>query len=146
VSTSSPITFQFLHTPFRLKQRPAVRAWLQQCVADAGETVGELNFLFTNDEEMLALNRRHLDHDFLTDILTFPLASGTGVSADIVISIDRTRENAKTLKTNPMDEIHRVMAHGVLHLLGRRDDTRENQKIMRQTEDHWLQQRDFLSP
>lgn len=142
---SGTITFQFLDTPFRLTQRDAVRNWISDCLRVSGHKLGELNFLFTNDEEMLAMNRAHLNHDYYTDILTFPAHSAKGLSADIVISIDRTRENAKTLNSSPLDELHRVMAHGILHLTGLGDDTEEARVIMRATEDEWLAQRNFLT-
>lgn len=145
MNASGTITFQFLNTPFRLAQRDAVRRWISDCLLLSGHRVGELNFLFTNDEEMLSMNRAHLDHDYYTDILTFPTSSANGLSADIVISIDRTRENAKTLNSKPLDELHRVIAHGVLHLTGLEDDTEEAKIIMRATEDEWLAQRTFLT-
>jgi probable rRNA maturation factor len=145
VNASGTITFQFLNTPFRLAQRDAVRRWIFDCLLLSGHRVGELNFLFTNDEEMLSMNRAHLDHNYYTDILTFPTSSAKGLSADIVISIDRTRENAKTLNSKPLDELHRVIAHGVLHLTGLEDDTEEAKNIMRATEDEWLAQRTFLT-
>jgi probable rRNA maturation factor len=145
VNASGTITFQFLNTPFRLAQRDAVRRWIFDCLLLSGHRVGELNFLFTNDEEMLSMNRAHLDHNYYTDILTFPTSSANGLSADIVISIDRTRENAKTLNSKPLDELHRVIAHGVLHLTGLEDDTEEAKIIMRATEDEWLAQRTFLT-
>jgi probable rRNA maturation factor len=145
VNASGTITFQFLNTPFRLAQRDAVRRWIFDCLLLSGHRVGELNFLFTNDEEMLSMNRAHLDHNYYTDILTFPTSSAKGLSADIVISIDRTRENAKTLNSKPLDELHRVIAHGVLHLTGLEDDTEEAKIIMRATEDEWLAQRTFLT-
>ena len=145
MNASGTITFQFLNTPFRLAQRDAVRRWISNCLLLSGHRVGELNFLFPNDEEMLSMNRAHLDHDYYTDILTFPTSSAKGLSADIVISIDRTRENAKTLNSKPLDELHRVIAHGVLHLTGLEDDTEEAKIIMRATEDEWLAQRTFLT-
>ena len=145
MNASGTITFQFLNTPFRLAQRDAVRRWIFDCLLLSGHRVGELNFLFTNDEEMLSMNRAHLDHNYYTDILTFPTSSAKGLSADIVISIDRTRENAKTLNSKPLDELHRVIAHGVLHLTGLEDDTEEAKIIMRATEEEWLAQRTFLT-
>ena len=91
---------------------------------------------------MLAMNQLHLAHDYYTDILTFPMPSAQGLSADIVISVDRTRDNAKTLNTNPLDELHRVMAHGVLHLTGLRDDTEIAKQTMRAAENQWLLMRE----
>ena len=91
---------------------------------------------------MLAMNQLHLDHDYYTDILTFPMPSSQGLSADIVISVDRTRDNAKTLRIKPLDELHRVMAHGVLHLTGLRDDTATAKQTMREAETQWLSMRE----
>lgn len=138
MSSAGTITFQSLHTPFRLQQRTAVRLWLTKCLAERNHTPGELNFVFTTDEEVLRLNQQHLNHDYFTDILTFPMPSGQGISADLVLSIDRIRENAKTLGNNTIDETHRVMAHGILHLIGHNDDTLAAQQKMRAAEDHWL--------
>ena len=135
------ITFQFLQTPFRLRHRAAIRSWLEHCLAVHGHSAGDLAFLFTNDEEMLRFNQRHLNHDYFTDILTFPTPSATGISADIVISIDRVRDNAKTLGIKPLDELHRVIAHGVLHLTGLKDNTQEAANNMRQAEESWLSHR-----
>jgi len=141
VIAAGNITFQFLQTPFRLQHRAAIRSWLEHCLSLHGHTAGDLAFLFTNDEEMLRFNQRHLNHDYFTDILTFPTPSATGLSADIVISIDRVRDNAKSLGTKPLDELHRVIAHGVLHLTGLKDDTPEAATSMRQAEESWLSNR-----
>ena len=146
MNASGTITFQFLNTPFRLAQRAAVRSWIQDCARANGHEIGESNFLFSNVEEMLSLNRKHLDHDYFTDILPFPTPSARGLTADIVISIDRARDNAKQLNYRPLDELHRVMAHGVLHLTGLQDDTPQSKAEMRRAEDHWLKQRTFLTP
>ena len=110
-------------------------------MAVQGHTAGDLSFLFTNDEEMLRFNQQHLNHDYFTDVLTFPTPSATGISADIVISIDRVRDNAKTLGISPLDELHRVIAHGVLHLTGLTDDTPAAAANMRQAEESWLSHR-----
>ena len=141
MNAADNITFQFLQTPFRLKHRAAIRNWLQRCLKAHGHVAGDLAFLFTNDEEMLRLNQRHLNHDYFTDILTFPTPSANGLSADIVISIDRVRDNAKTLGIRPLDETHRVIAHGVLHLTGLKDDTPDAATEMRQAEESWLSYR-----
>ena len=140
---TASISFQFQHPTFRLRHRHAVRSWLQQCAADEGKALGSLNFLFCDDPYMLEANRQFLQHDYLTDILTFPTPSALGIAGDILISIDRTRDNAKHHTTKPLDEIHRVMAHGVLHLVGYNDHTTEEQSVMRSQEDLWLNRRTF---
>ena len=93
--------------------------------------IGELNFLFTTDEAMLALNQLHLNHDYYTDILTFPMPISTRTYRGHRHLMDRTQDNAKTLNIKPLDELHRVMAHGVLHLTGLQDDTADARQTMR---------------
>lgn len=92
---------------------------------------------------MLEVNGRHLDHHYYTDILTFPMHSAHGISGDILISIDRVRDNARHHKQRPTDELHRVIAHGLLHLLGLDDTTPELQRDMQKAEDHCLSSRNF---
>ena len=108
-----------------------------------GGAIGSLSFLFCDDDHVLQANRQFLEHDYLTDILTFPDHSAKGIAGDIMISVDRTRDNAKHLKTNAIDELHRVIAHGVLHLLGYNDHSPAERETIRQREDLWLSQRPF---
>lgn len=143
MSDSGRITFHFQDTPFRLRQRHAVRAWLLAIAQEHGQTLRELNYLFCSDNHMLEVNGRHLNHHYCTDILTFPMPSANGVSGDILISIDRVRDNARHHEQRPTDELHRVMAHGLLHLLGLDDTTPELQRAMRNAEDHCLSSRHF---
>jgi len=137
------ISFQFQHPTFRLRHRSAIRAWIHACAAQEGAQIGSLRFLFCDDGHMLVANRQFLDHDYLTDILTFPDRSAQGIAGDILISVDRTRDNANTLSINPLDELHRVIAHGVLHLIGFDDHTPSDKSTMRSKEDFWLTQRRF---
>lgn len=140
------ITFQFQHPTFRLKSRQAIRQWLIGCIQDAGSSIAGLHFSFCTDDFIQEANRQYLDHDYQTDILTFPYPSANGVSGDILISIDRIRDNAKHHRTKVLDETHRVMAHGALHLLGHEDSTSEQERAMRTLEDQWLLKRTFLAP
>lgn len=137
------ISFQFQHPTFRLRHRSTVRLWLQSCSHAEGKAIAALHFLFCDDPYMLEANRQFLSHDYLTDILTFPSHSAQGLSGDVLISVDRTRDNAKHLTTRPIDELHRVMAHGVLHLIGYNDHSAEEKELMRSKEDTWLAQRTF---
>lgn len=132
------ITFHFQHPTFRLRHRKAIRAWLNLCAQTEGHTIRSLHYLFCTDDYMLEQNRQFLGHDYLTDILTFPSPSATGISGDILISIDRVRENAKTLNTSTQDETLRVMGHGVLHLIGYEDHNEAAQTTMRTKEDQWV--------
>ena len=143
MSKTGAIHFHFADTPFRLRQRRAIRAWLSTLALHHGHTIGELNYLFCSDGYMLNMNSRHLNHHYYTDILTFPNPSALGVSADILISIDRVRENAKHLGHSPANELHRVMAHGLLHLIGFDDTTPSKGHRMRTAEDEALRMRTF---
>jgi probable rRNA maturation factor len=143
VTPHGAISFQFHLTPFRLRSRNGVRRWLQDCMNAEQQQIQEINFMFSTDAHVLSMNRQHLDHDYYTDILTFPSPSGLGISGDILISVDRVRQNANTLSVRPLDEMHRVMAHGLLHLIGQDDHTPDARTTMRSREDAWLQRRTF---
>ena len=144
MNDTSSISFHFDDTAFRLRQRQAIRAWLFDISVHHGASIAHLNYMFCSDERMLAMNGQHLDHHYYTDILTFPMPSGQGLSGDLLISIDRVRDNAKAHGTRAQDELHRVMAHGLLHLIGLDDITPSAQQAMRAAEDHALSTRTFL--
>ncbi len=101
--------------------------------------LSQVSFIFISDEEILELNRKHLQHDYYTDILTFDLSeSQESIFSEIYISIDRVRENAKQLNTPSSQELLRVIVHGVLHLCGYGDKKKSEISLMRQKEDHYL--------
>ena len=143
MSTPGSIHYHFADTLFRLRHRHAVRSWLHEVASHHGHHIGELTYLFCSDEHMLEANAKHLDHHYYTDILTFPNPSGAGASADILISIDRVRENARDLGGRTTDELHRVMVHGLLHLIGFDDTTPSKRQHMREAEDEALRMRTF---
>jgi rRNA maturation RNase YbeY len=98
-----------------------------------------VNVIFCSDSFLLDLNKHYLNHDTYTDILTFDYSdASTNVSGDIFISIDRVKENAKQFKTTFLQELHRVIIHGFLHLAGYKDKTRPEQQLMRSKEDIYL--------
>lgn len=130
---------------FSLEHEQEIAQWLTQIIVEYGQSLEMITYIFCSDSYLLALNREHLDHDYFTDILTFPLhQEGAPIRSDIFISIDRVKENAETLGYTFTNELHRVMAHGVLHLLGHDDHGEENQKTMRQMEDGALEKRGFI--
>lgn len=137
----SPFLFYSQGIDFSHPRPSEVAQWLQEIIHQHGQQVEEITFIFCDDAFLLQLNRQHLQHDYYTDILTFPLTeSGSGVplSADIYISIDRVKENAKDFDTPFFDELHRVMVHGVLHLLGYNDHEEEEKEKMRKKENEAL--------
>ena len=135
------ITFHSQHPTFRMRESALTKKWLTECAAAHNTAIQGIHYLFCNDEHMLQANRQFLDHDYYTDILTFPGHSSKGLSGDILISIDRVRDNAQSMKHSPRKELARVMAHGVLHLIGYRDDTDEHREKMRQAENRWIHRR-----
>jgi probable rRNA maturation factor len=128
---------------FELPEQESVKRWLLLLVESEGGSVEQLTYIFVSDEFLLELNQEHLDHDYYTDILTFPYQSGPGVplQSDIYISLDRVQDNAQTYDVPWEEELARVMAHGVLHLLGYDDHGSENERLMRQKEEEALRLR-----
>ena len=101
---------------------------------------GHLSFVFSNDEYILTINQKFLKHDYYTDIITFDYNEHNCVSGDIIISVDRVHENALIHNVSFINELHRVIIHGVLHLLGFSDKSIKEKIKMRQLEDHYLEQ------
>ncbi|MEL6843389.1 MAG: rRNA maturation RNase YbeY [Bacteroidota bacterium] len=129
---------------FALPQEEAIGQWLKQIAQEKESAILELNYIFCSDDYLLELNRQYLQHDYYTDILTFPYKhpEQDGLWSDIYISVDRVRDNAKTFEADFTDELHRVMAHGLLHLLGY-DDHGDAAPMMREQEALALAKRNF---
>ena len=125
------------NTNFQLRHKTVLKSWIKKVVGKEGKKMKDLSFVFCDDMELLNKNSKYLNHDTLTDILTFDY-SKNNISGDIYISIDRVKENAKTYKVTFENELDRVMIHGVLHLLGYKDESEKEQKIMREKEDFYL--------
>lgn len=136
---------------FTLKNKTAVRAWLTSVAKKEGAAIEELNYIFCSDNYLLALNKKHLNHNTLTDIITFDntshkASSQVGISTtsrpqltgDIFISIDRIKENAEKFNVSREHELHRVMVHGLLHLLGYKDKKPADKAQMTGKEDFYL--------
>ncbi|MET0636363.1 MAG: rRNA maturation RNase YbeY [Chitinophagaceae bacterium] len=133
-----PVQF-FFEKPYALKDRTKLRSFLISLFRKEKTPFKQLNYIFCSDEQLLTINRQFLNHDFLTDVITFPLSSkGQPVEAEIYISIDRVRDNAKTLDQPLSVELHRVIFHGALHLCGYRDKTKAQVLEIRAKEDQYL--------
>jgi rRNA maturation RNase YbeY len=114
-------------------------AWIEAVALGYGKRIGELYYYFCSDEKLLEINRERLGHDFYTDIVTFPLTDcETVLSSEFCISVDRIKENAVTFGRSFESELHRVIIHGVLHLIGFDDHTDEEEKVMREKEEEAL--------
>lgn len=109
--------------------------WIKKLINSENKGLGDLCFIIGTDEDLLQVNRDYLNHDYFTDVITFDYTDGNSISGDIFISIDRVKENAIIYKVDLDSELKRVMAHGVLHLLGYGDRTIEEKKIIREKED-----------
>lgn len=132
------IHFHFLET-FSLKSRRALKAFIESIFKKEGVKPGGINYIFCSDEYLLDINRRFLQHDYFTDIITFDLAEkGQPVNAEIYISVDRVKENAASIGVPFKVEMLRVMFHGVLHLCGYKDKSKKQKKEMRAKEDYYL--------
>ncbi len=123
---------------FKLDNEDASKEWISKCIADFDKEEGELQYIFCNDEYLLKLNVEFLEHDTLTDIISFDYVMGDLISGDIFISIERVKENAKELGIDFKDELDRVLIHGVLHYLGFKDKTDDDKIVMRSKEDYCL--------
>ena len=131
------ITFQNT-SKFKVKDLRKKKIWLNSISKNEGKDIGSLNFLFVDDKEMLKYNKKYLQHESYTDIITFDNSLNNKIAGDIVISLERVNENAKYYQVSYNYELERVMAHGLLHLLGYNDKSKEEKKIIRKKENYYL--------
>jgi len=130
-------------TEFLLENSNLIQSWISQSINNESFKEGEVNYIFCDDEYLLKLNIKHLKHNTLTDIISFDDTLGKLISGDIFISIDRVKENAKKYNVSFIDELHRVMIHGILHFCKYNDKVEEDKRLMRNKEDYYLSLRDF---
>lgn len=123
---------------FTLLEKDKIKKWLSRIIKEHGKLVGSISYYFCDDAYILDVNKRFLNHDTYTDIITFDYVEGNLVSGDILISVDRVRDNASNLNCYFTNELHRVIVHGVLHLLGQGDKTEIEAAEMRHKEDYAL--------
>ncbi len=129
---------------FTLKHKTKIRHWLKSTIESEGYKLGHLNFIYCDDEYVLRINIDYLNHNTYTDIITFDASVVPNViQGDIFISMDRVLENSIKYNVHDMDELHRVMIHGTLHLLGYKDKTRPQKKLMSLLENKYLSLRGF---
>jgi rRNA maturation RNase YbeY len=131
------IVFNY-ETNFILKEENILQDWIKNIIDENGVEVGAINYIFCDDEYLHKLNVEFLDHDTLTDIISFDNTLGKLLNGDIFISIDRVKDNAKDFKVSLEEELHRVMVHGVLHYMGFKDKTDDDKKEMRNKENQAL--------
>ena len=125
-------------TPFTLSSEKETTDWITNCIAQDGYTLGELCYIFCDDAYLHKINMEFLQHDTLTDIISFDNTLGKCVGGDVFISVERVAENATTFDTSFTNELHRVLIHGVLHYMGYKDKTAIEKEEMRSKEDACL--------
>ncbi len=129
---------------FRLSKSKQLQDWIIKIINKEGFGLSNINFIFCTDAYLRGINKGYLDHDYFTDIITFDNSTLKKIiDGDIFISIDRVKVNSKNYENSFNDELHRVMAHGVLHLVGYKDKTQTQKIEMKKMEDFWLKKRKF---
>ena len=131
------ITYNF-ETLFNLNDTSIISDWIHKVISNEGLETGEINFIFCDDDYLLKLNVAFLDHDTLTDIISFDYTMGNLISGDVYISIPRVMENASIFNTSFQNELYRVIIHGILHYCGYKDKSEDEKLIMRSKEDEYL--------
>ena len=130
------IDFQFIDT--KIIQLKNSNDWLQKVITTEKKQLGEIVFVFCKDAYLLEKNIQFLKHETLTDVITFDYCEGNQISGDILISVDRVKENSEIFEVTFLNELDRVMVHGLLHLLGYKDKTKEDTTLIRSKEDFYL--------
>jgi len=138
------INYNF-ETDFNLVNQKKITEWVTNTIHKENYKLEEISYIFCDDNYLLGLNINYLDHDTLTDIISFDYSVGKIISGDIFISIERVKENAEKFKVDFKNELHRVIIHGILHYCGYKDKTEDEKKEMRYKEDYYLNVLNSLS-
>ena len=131
------ISFNY-ENDFKLNNEEELTRWISGVIVSEGCTEDEINYVFCDDEYLHKLNVEFLNHDTLTDIISFDYSMGKTLQGDIFISIERVQDNAKDFKVEFTEELQRVLVHGILHYCGYKDKTEEEAKLMRSKENFYL--------
>ena len=132
------ITFQSEGVKLPQLKKEKLSEWIETVATSYNKKVGEISYLFCDDNKILEVNKQFLNHDFYTDIITFDYSTRNTISGDIIISIETVNSNSKLYKTSFMEELHRVIIHGILHLSGLNDLNEKDEKLMRIAENKAL--------
>jgi rRNA maturation RNase YbeY len=128
------ISFNY-ETDFTLDNETVFSDWLSEVISSELKNEGEINYIFCDDDYLLEINQQYLDHDTLTDIISFDYSVGNELHGDIFISVERVRDNAIDFNVSFEDELKRVMVHGVLHYCGYKDKSESDERMMREKEE-----------
>ncbi|MEZ4841456.1 MAG: rRNA maturation RNase YbeY [Flavobacteriaceae bacterium] len=130
-------------TDFVLEQAENISDWIAKTIESEGKSEGDISYIFCDDDYLLDINVKYLNHNTLTDIISFDYTDDGLISGDVFVSIDRVKENAEKFNVSFQDELHRVMIHGILHFCGYKDKTKEEEQLIRSKEDYYLSLRTF---
>ena len=133
-----PIKFFNEDSSFNLKDRIKLKKWINSSVLNERKKLGLVNYIFTSDKYLLSINKEYLSHNYYTDIITFNYCEKSNISGDIFISIDTVKNNSNRFGVTFKNELHRVMIHGILHLIGYDDQNDEEKAEMREKENYYL--------
>ena len=132
------ISYQTENIKFPDIKRRETTAWLRAVAATYGKKIGDIAYIFCDDEKILEVNKQYLNHNYYTDVITFDYTEGNTINGDIFISLDTVKSNSEAQKTTYAQELHRVIVHGVLHLCGINDKGPGEREIMEQHENNAL--------
>lgn len=121
----------------------SIQFWLSSVISQEGKNTGVISYVFMDDESLLNYNKQYLSHDFYTDVITFDDSIFPNINGDVLISVDRIKDNSNHLQTPFKEEFLRVVVHGVLHLCGYKDKSESEEELMRSKEAYYLNQIDF---
>ena len=138
------ISYYFQDTDFKFRDRRKTNEWLKLAAESEIRRIGNISIIFCSDNYVLDINQKYLQHDYVTDIITFDYCEGDRLSGDLFISVDSVRENSVEFGTEFKDELNRVIIHGLLHLVGYDDHTEKDIKLMRSKENYYLSLRELL--
>ena len=133
------IWFHSEYPGYQVSQKRILKRWINSVIIQVGYRTGEINYIFSDDNKILEVNRNFLNHNFYTDIISFDYSNDKFISGDIYISIDRVKENAIDFNEDFNHELQRVLIHGVLHFLGYKDKTKIEINVMRKAETRCLE-------
>jgi len=122
-------------TEFTLENEGAISNWISDVIKSENKKVGEINYIFCDDEYLLQINQEHLQHDFYTDIISFDYTVGNEINGDVFVSVERVKDNAVDFNVSFEEELKRVLVHGVLHYCGYKDKSEADVLLMRSKED-----------
>lgn len=128
----------FYETDFKINKPRTWKNWIKESAANEGFKIGDINYIFCDDEYLLQINKDYLQHDYYTDVIGFQYSEGKELSGDIYISVTRIEDNAEQNQIDFKNELARVVIHGILHFMNYKDKTNQEAKKMRDLESHYI--------